>query len=173
MRKSIFFVIALCAMLSASVYNAAAQNQESREMKVGTPMPEFVLNSDVHGELSSADLKGEVVLMTFFATWCGPCQKELAAVQEKLWPVYKNKKGFRLVVVGREHTDEQLKDYNEIKKFSFPMYPDPKREVYSKFADITIPRAYLFGKDGKLIHASKGFEEGDMEKVMKMIEEAL
>ena len=134
MRKSIFFVIALCAMLSASVYNAAAQNQESREMKVGTPMPEFVLNSDVHGELSSADLKGEVVLMTFFATWCGPCQKELAAVQEKLWPVYKNKKGFRLVVVGREHTDEQLKDYNEIKKFSFPMYPDPKREDYSKFA---------------------------------------
>lgn len=111
--------------------------------------------------------------MTFFATWCGPCQKELAAVQEKLWPVYKNKKGFRLVVVGREHTDEQLKDYNEIKKFSFPMYPDPKREVYSKFADITIPRAYLFGKDGKLIHASKGFEEGDMEKVIKMIEEAL
>mgnify|MGYP002508498814 CR=1 FL=1 len=70
-------------------------------------------------------------------------------------------------------TDEQLKDYNEIKKFSFPMYPDPKREVYSKFADITIPRAYLFGKDGKLIHASKGFEEGDMEKVMKMIEKAL
>lgn len=173
MRKSIFFVIALCAMLSASVYNAAAQNQESREMKVGTPMPEFVLNSDVHGELSSADLKGEVVLMTFFATWCGPCQKELAAVQEKLWPVYKNKKGFRLVVVGREHTDEQLKDYNEIKKFSFPMYPDPKREVYSKFADITIPRAYLFGKDGKLIYASKGFEEGDMEKVIEMIEEAL
>ena len=94
-------------------------------------------------------------------------------MQEKLWPVYKNKKGFRLVVVGREHTDGQLKDYNEIKKFSFPMYPDPKREVYSKFADITIPRAYLFGKDGKLIHASKGFEEGDMEKVMKMIEEAL
>lgn len=173
MKKSIFFIIALCAMLSASVYNAAAQNKESREMKVGSPMPEFVLNSDVHGELSSADLKGEVVLMTFFATWCGPCQKELAAVQEKLWPVYKNKKGFRLVVVGREHTDEQLKDYNEIKKFSFPMYPDPKREVYSKFADITIPRAYLFDKDGNLIHASKGFEEGDMEKVMKMIEEAL
>ncbi len=173
MRKLIFFVIALCAMFFASVNGASAQNQESREMEVGTPMPEFVLNSDVYGELSSADLKGEVVLMTFFATWCGPCQKELAAVQEKLWPVYKNKKGFRLVVVGREHTDGQLKDYNEVKKFSFPLYPDPKREVYSKFADITIPRAYLFGKDGKLIHASKGFEEGDMEKVMKMIEKAL
>lgn len=173
MRKSIFFMVALCAMVILGSFQLAGQDQKSREMEVGTPMPEFVLNSDVLGELSSADLKGEVVLMTFFATWCGPCQKELAAVQEKLWPVYKNKKGFRLVVVGREHTDEQLKDYNEIKKFSFPMYPDPKREVYSKFADITIPRAYLFGKDGKLIHASKGFEEGDMEKVMKMIEEAL
>lgn len=173
MKKSIFFIIALCAMVMLGSIQMMGQDQKSREMEVGTPMPEFVLNSDVYGELSSADLKGEVVLMTFFATWCGPCQKELAAVQEKLWPVYKNKKGFRLVVVGREHTDEQLKDYNEIKKFSFPMYPDPKREVYSKFADITIPRAYLFGKDGKLIHASKGFEDGDMEKVMKMIEKAL
>ena len=173
MKKSIFFIIALCAMVMLGSIQMMGQEQKSREMAAGEAMPEFVLKSEVHGELSSADLKGKVVLMTFFATWCGPCQQELAAVQEKLWPVYQNKKGFRLVVVGREHTDEQLKDYNEIKKFSFPMYPDPKREVYSKFADITIPRAYLFGKDGKLIHASKGFEEGDMEKVMKMIEEVL
>ena len=165
-KLSLLFAIMLSTV-------ALCGQQKGKELALGSPMPQFTLSSSVYGNLASADLKGKVVLINMFATWCGPCQKELAAVQEKLWPVYKNKKGFRLVVVGREHTDEQLKDYNEIKKFSFPMYPDPKREVYSKFADITIPRAYLFGKDGKLIHASKGFEEGDMEKVIKMIEEAL
>ena len=72
MRKSIFFMVALCAMVFLGSFQLAGQDQKSREMEVGTPMPEFVLNSDVHGELSSADLKGEVVLMTFFATWCGP-----------------------------------------------------------------------------------------------------
>ena len=173
MKKSIFFIIALCAMVMLGSIQMMGQEQKSREMAAGEAMPEFILKSEVHGELSSADLKGKVVLMTFFATWCGPCQQELAAVQEKLWPKFKENKNFRLVVVGREHDDKQLNEYNEVKKLTFPMYPDPKREVYSKFADITIPRAYLFGKDGKLIHASKGFEDGDMEKVMKMIEEAL
>ena len=74
MRKSIFFIVALCAMVILGSFQLAGQDQKSREMEVGTPMPEFVFNSDVHGELSSADMKGEVVLMTFFATWCGPCQ---------------------------------------------------------------------------------------------------
>lgn len=173
MKKSIFFIIALYAMVMLGSIQMMGQEQKSREMAAGVAMPEFVLKSEVHGELSSADLKGKVVLMTFFATWCGPCQQELAAVQEKLWPKFKENKNFRLVVVGREHDDKQLKEYNEVKKFTFPMYPDPKRGVYSKFADITIPRVYLFGKDGKLIHASKGYDAEHFEELMQMIEKAL
>lgn len=173
MKKSIFFIIALCATIMLGSIQMMGQEQKSREMAEGEAMPEFVLNSEMFGELSSVDLKGKVVLMTFFATWCGPCQQELAAVQEKLWPKFKDNKDFRLVVVGREHDDEALKVYNETKKFSFPLYPDPKREVYSKFADITIPRAYLFGKDGKLIKASKGYDAEHFEELMKMIEKAL
>lgn len=71
-----------------------------------------------------------MVLVSLFATWCGPCQLELAEVQKMLWPKYKDNKDFVLLVIGREHTDEQLKAYNERKKFTFPLYPDPKREVF-------------------------------------------
>jgi peroxiredoxin len=168
------FLLAILAVIVALPLTAQTNDKKQRpELALGSAMPQFVLESSVYGKVSSADLKGKVVLINMFATWCGPCQKELAEVKDVLWPKFKDNGSFKMLVIGREHTDEQLKDYNEIKKFSFPMYPDPKREVYSKFADITIPRAYLFGKDGKLIHASKGFEDGDMEKVMKMIEEAL
>lgn len=144
-----------------------------QELKKGDRLPEFQLNSAVYGDVSSADLKGKVVLVSLFATWCGPCQKELADVEQVLWPKYKDNKDFVLLVIGREHTDEQLKTYNERKKFTFPLYPDPKREVFSLFAEKSIPRAYLFNKEGEAVYTSMGYEKEEFNHLMKEIEKAL
>ena len=146
---------------------------QAQELKMGDAMPKFELNSTVYGDIKPADLKGKVVLVSLFATWCGPCQKELAEVQSTLWPKYKDNKDFVMLVIGREHTDEQLQKYNERKKFTFPLYPDPKREVFSLFAEKSIPRAYLFDKSGKLIYSSVGYTEAEFKKLMETIESAL
>ena len=146
---------------------------QAQELKVGDALSKFELKSSVYGDVKPADLKGKVVLVSLFATWCGPCQKELADVQSTLWPKYKDNKNFKMLVIGREHTDEDLKKYNERKNFTFPLYPDPKREVYSMFAEKTIPRAYLFDKQGKLIYASIGYTAEEFQKLMETIEKAL
>ena len=146
---------------------------QAQELKMGDAMPKFELKSSVYGDVKPADLKGKVVLVSLFATWCGPCQKELAEVQSTLWPKYKDNKDFVMLVIGREHTDEQLQKYNERKKFTFPLYPDPKREVFSLFAEKSIPRAYLFDKDGKLVYASVGYTEEEFQKLMSTIEASL
>ena len=146
---------------------------QAQELKVGDALPKFELNSSVYGNVNPADLEGKVVLVSLFATWCGPCQKELADVQSTLWPKYKDNKDFVMLVIGREHSDEDLKKYNERKKFTFPLYPDPKREVFSMFAEKSIPRAYLFGKDGKLIYSSVGYTAEEFQKLMETIATAL
>lgn len=162
-------------LLAAVMFFAVSlgAQQKGKELALGSAMPEFSLNSSVYGNISSTDLKGKVVLISMFATWCGPCQSELAEIQKVLWPKYKDDANFRLIVIGREHTDEQLAAYNKKKGFTFPLYPDPKRGTYSKFADSTIPRAYLYNKEGKLVYSSIGYSQEDFAKLLEAIEEAL
>lgn len=168
MRKVILF----CAATLFSLLSFA-QESDADIVKVGDNIPAFTLHSTANGTINSADLKGKVVLINIFATWCGPCQNELAEIQKTLWPKYKDNKDFRILVIGREHTDKQLTKYNNRKGFTFPLYPDPKREVTKKFSSQYIPRSYLIDKEGKVISATVGYEKGDTEKLMKEIDKAL
>ena len=150
-----------------------AQNEGGDVVKVGDQMPAFTIVNDNGTKTPSSSLKGKVILINFFATWCPPCQKELAEVQETLWPKYKDNKDFALLVIGREHTDADLQKYNEKKGFTFPLYPDKSRFIYGAFAKNLIPRCYLIDKSGKIIYQTKGYNDTEFAELMKNIEEAL
>lgn len=169
--KRLFFIM---AALLVSLQMLAQNDKPARaELVIGSPMPSFTIESSVYGKITSADLKGKVVLINLFATWCPPCQKELAEVQQVLWPKFKDNANFKMLVLGREHTDADLEKYNQKKGFTFPLYPDPSRGVFAKFADQTIPRTYLYGKDGKLVYSSIGYSPEEFAKLMEAIEGAL
>lgn len=168
MKKVIFLVF-----FSILAFAIQAQDESGDIVKVGDKMPAFTIKSDNGNQLTSSSLKGKVVLVNLFATWCPPCQKELAEVQKTLWPKYKDNKNFVMLVIGREHTDADLAAYNEKKGFTFPLYPDKNRAVYNAFAKNLIPRSYLIDKNGKVIYASKGYTEAEFAELMEKIEAAL
>ena len=168
MRKKL--IMALIALFSISNLTFA---ENGDRINVGDNVPSFTIIEDDGSKISSDKYKGKVTLITFFATWCPPCQKELAEYKKDLWPKYKDNKDFALVVIGREHSSADLQKYNQKKGFTFPLYPDKNRMIYNSFAENLIPRCYLIDKSGKVVYAGKGFTEEDYKELVKEIDKAL
>lgn len=139
----------------------------------GDTMPAFTLATSEGQTVSSEALKGKVILINFFATWCPPCNKELPHLEKEIWARYKDNPGFALLVIGREHKVEEIRKFKADKQLTLPMGADPDRSIYKQFATQTIPRNYLIGKDGKIIYQSQGFSEEEMGKIQSLIEKNL
>lgn len=142
-------------------------------IKVGDEMPPFSIILDNGTKINASDYKGKVILVTLFATWCPPCLKELPQVQKQIWDVYKDNPDFQLLVVGREHSEAELKKFNAKRGFTFPLYPDKSRTIFASFAKNSIPRNYLIGKDGKVVYTSKGYTPAEFAELIGLIQTSL
>lgn len=114
-------------------------------------------------------MKGKVIMVMFFATWCGPCNMELPVLEKNIWNKYRDNKDFVLLVMGREHDETALKEFAKNKNFNLPFAPDINREVYSKYAEKTIPRNYIIGKDGIIAYNAIGYTEADFKKMEEFL----
>ena len=153
MKKFIFITLfSIGALLNTFAQDASSTNIINK----GDKMPSFSIKTS-KANISSESLKGKVVLITLFTTWCGPCQKELAEIEKTLWPKFKNNSQFELLVIGREHDENEINKYIETKNFTFPIYPDKDKSIYNLFAKSYIPRTYLVDKNGTVIYQSVGF----------------
>lgn len=111
------------------------------------------------------DLRGKVVVIDLFATWCGPCKEEMPYVEKYLWQGFKDK-GLIVVAVGREHTEAEVAAFQKQTGCTFYFAADPKKEIFDKFATEYIPRCLLIGKDGRIKCQTVGFSTEDFRKLI-------
>jgi len=164
-----FLVVIVALFFSTSVF---AQDKFTIA-KEGEQAPDFTFETAPGKTQTLSDLKGKVVWINFFATWCPPCRKELPHLQKEVYDKYVENDDFVLIILGREHSWEEINSFKEEQGFTMPFYPDPERKVFSVYAQQNIPRNFIIDKNGIIALSSIGFNKADFEKIKTKVAELI
>lgn len=162
----------LTVILLLFAFSLQAQD-EFTFVKEGRKAPDFTITMENGVKKSLSDLEGKVVWINFFATWCPPCRKELPHLQEAVYDEFKNRDDFKVLVIGREHTWEEINKFKADHDYRLPFYPDPEREIFSKYAKQNIPRNFVIDRNGKIAVSSTGYNKEDFEEIISKVENLL
>lgn len=161
---------------AATAEPAAPQTQEqidaSTIAKEGMEAPDFTVEMFDGQNVRLSDLRGKVVLVNFWATWCPPCREELTRVQTDIIDRFAGK-DFVFLPISRGEEKQTVAAFRKRMGYNFPMGLDPDQKIFRRYAKNYIPRNFLVDADGKIILASIGYDKAEFEHLIKTIEKTL
>jgi peroxiredoxin len=144
--------------LLAALFGVSVQVLHASPELAGQPAPDFVLKSASGNNLRLSEYRGEVVMINFWATWCGPCRQELPLLDE-LYGRY-NKVGFSLLGVNIDDDSGKAMQMVEELGVSFPVLFDKQKEVSKLYAVEAMPVTVLVDREGTIRHIHHGYKPG-------------
>lgn len=127
-------------------------------LPTGAPAPDFQLNSMSGKAFGLADLKGQIVLMNFWGSYCGPCRKEFP-ILEQISRQYRGK-GVALVGVNVEHDSAAAVDWLKATPVSFPILFDVDSKVSKLYRVEGMPNTVILDRKGNVRYVHRSYHAG-------------
>ena len=157
-----FALVILITIATTSLVQAAS---------VSGPAPNFTLKSLDGKNLKLSEMRGNVVLINFWASWCGPCRQEmplLNALHNKYAPL-----GFTVLGVNVEENSDDARGFLVNFPVDFPILLDNKNKVSKQYNVIAMPTTVVVDRDGNMRFLHKGYKSGDEKAYRKMVKKLI
>ncbi len=149
MQITVFAVVVAVIVFLAFGLRARGEAQPSTG-----PAPDWTLKTFDGQSIKLSDLRGKVVVINFWASWCQPCRDEAVFLQN-MWTTYKDR---GVVFVGIDYVDSESSAKDYLKQYGITYFngPDLGTEISQKYRIKGVPETYFVGKDGNLAGNSLG-----------------
>lgn len=183
-NKSLWVMLALIVVIIAVILllpacgnrggkkSAESETEATTLVRVGDSAPDFTVEMFDGSHLSLRELRGKVVLLNFWATWCPPCREELTHVQTQIIDRFAGQP-FLFLPVSRGEERAAVAAFREKTGYAFPMGLDPDRAIYDHYASNYIPRNFVIDQKGKVVLATVGYDPKEFEALIRTIEKTL
>jgi peroxiredoxin len=141
------------------------------EVAKRTPIQDFTLTDASGGQKKLSEMKGEVIILSFWASWCTPCLVELptfAEIQKKF-----RDRGLRVVAVNVDEGDEGknfARDFWAKRQFPFPTYFDTQKNLAQQFEVDMLPSNFVIDRQGRLVFSSFGANNWSNNQTLDFLE---
>ena len=140
--------------------------QNAAATLVGKPAPEFQLKTLSGESVSLADLKGQVVVLDFWASWCPPCIESLP----HLGKLYSEERdGVKVFAVNVQEDQAKVQRFLNSRKIDVPVLLDSEGQVAQKYNVVSIPQTVVIGKDGTVRKVFVGLGDDGFEAIRKEV----
>jgi cytochrome c biogenesis protein CcmG/thiol:disulfide interchange protein DsbE len=151
----------------------ALRQPSGPSLRLGSPAPEFSLPVPGAAEVSLVALRGHVVFVNFWATWCAPCREEAPSLER----LYKSLSadGFALLGISIDAADAAaaVEAFRSEYGLTFPIPRDPEKPVYGAYQASGVPETFLVDREGRVLERFVGPQNWDDPRYAREIRRAL
>ena len=168
--KKIISVLFAILIASSSFSQDKKVYDDGYLVKVGDTMPDFIINESGGKSYKLSDLKGNVVMLQFTASWCSVCRTEMPFIEKEIW-LPKKETGLKVIGIDRDEPVEKVIKFKKDIKVTYPLALDPGAEIFGLIAlkEAGVTRNIIIDRQGKIIFLTRLYDREEFDMMKKVI----